>query len=190
MFHTARAVASGCPAFTTCVLNPTSVTPPASGSTNSILTVTTNVGGTTPTGTNSLIISGNAGVHTTTVSLTVNAAPIQDFSMSRNPTSLTLTQGASGNSTVTVTSLNGFSSLVGLTVSGCPTTGGATCSLSPTSMAPPANSTATSTLHVTIGPSTTATTYTLTITGTSGVIHTVPVRLVVNGRCTNGNCQD
>src|SRR5437016_1855094 len=54
-------------------------------------------------------------------------APVPDFSMSRNPTSLTLTQGTSGNSAITVTAVNGFSSSVALTVTGCPS--GATCSL-------------------------------------------------------------
>src|SRR5437773_7481544 len=95
--------------------------------------------------------------------------------MSRNPTSLTLTQGGSGTSTITVAALNGFSSSVGLSVTGCPS--GATCSLQPTSVIP----TATSTLTVSTTTSTSTGTFTVTVTGTSGsLVHTTTVALTVN----------
>src|SRR4029077_4199021 len=82
-----------------CSLQPTSVTPTAT----STLTVSTTTS--TSTGTFTLTITGTSGslVHSTTVALTVNPAAPPDFSMSRNPRSLTLTQGGSGTSTITVT---------------------------------------------------------------------------------------
>src|SRR6185295_1374121 len=101
---------------------------------------------------------------------------LPDFSLSANPNSLTLAQGATGSSTTTVTALNGFSGSVGLGVTGCPS--GATCTL-PTPVSP--NPTATSTLTVTTTTGTSTGTFTLTITGTSGaLVHTTTVSLTVN----------
>jgi uncharacterized membrane protein len=167
-------IVSNCPANTTCSLQPTSVTPTA----NSTLTVSTTAG--TSTGTFTLTVTGTSGtlVHSTSVALTVNSAAAPNFSISRSPRSLTLTQGRSGTSTITVTALNGFTGTVGLTVTGCPSGAtGATCSLSTSSVTP----TATSTLTVSTTASTSTGTFTLTITGTSGsLIHTTRVTLTVN----------
>ena len=102
-----------------------------------------------------------------------------DFSISSSPISLTLTQGQSGSSTVTVISLNGLNSAVGVAVSGCPAN--ATCSMSPTSVTPPANGLITSQLNVTTGSTTTAGNFTLTITGTGpSTSHSTTVSLTVN----------
>ena len=87
-------------------VDPTSVTPPPNGSNTSILTVTTNVGGTTPAGTTTITISGNAGVHTTTVSLTVNPAA-SDFTISASPSLLNVSRSSSGHYTVTIGKVNG-----------------------------------------------------------------------------------
>ena len=57
--------------------------------------------------------------------------PPADFSLSASPSSLTVMQGASGASTVTVGSLNGFSAAVGLSCTGLPA--GASCSFNPAS---------------------------------------------------------
>src|SRR5207248_1627467 len=154
-----------CPQFSTCVFSPASVTPNANSSTTSTLTITTNVGGTSPTGTTSLTISGNSGAHTTSVSLTINAPP--DFSMSASPSSLTIAQGSSNTSTITVTSLNGFNSVIPL-ASTC--VAFATCVLNPTSVFPPGNGTATSVLTITtnVGGTTPTGTSTLTVSGNSG----------------------
>jgi hypothetical protein len=104
--------------------------------------------------------------------------PAPDFSISASPSSQTVVQGSSTTYTVTVTSLNGFNSAVSLTVSGCPS--GTTCTLNPTSVTPPANGSANSTLTVQTTSSTPTGTYTLTITGTSGTLtHTTTVQLVV-----------
>ena len=99
--------------------------------------------------------------------------PTPDFSVSANPTSLSLTQATQGTSTITVTSLNGFTSAVGLTVSGCPTN--ATCTLNTTPVTP----TATATLTLNAGTAS-AGSYPITITGTSGSLtHSTTVTLIV-----------
>ncbi len=171
----ALTVSSGCPSFATCVLNPASVTPPANSSTTSTLTVTTNVAGTTPTGTTSVIISGN-GVHTTSVSVTVTAAPAPDFSLSASPSSVSVVQGNVTSSTITVNSLQGFNSSVGLTVSGCPAN--TTCAFNPSSVTPTSGGSAQSTLTITTTGATPTGTISLAISGNAGV-HTTSVSLTV-----------
>ena len=101
------------------------------------------------------------------------SSPTPDFSVSANPTSLSLTQATQGTSTITVTSLNGFTSAVGLAVSGCPTN--ATCTLNTTPVTP----TATATLTLNAGTAS-AGSYPITITGTSGSLtHSTTVTLIV-----------
>jgi hypothetical protein len=99
-----------------------------------------------------------------------------DFSLSATPSSQTVNGAASTTYTATVTSLNGFSGTVGLTVSGCPSN--TTCTLNPTSVTVPP--TQNSTLTVQTTTNTPSGSYTLTITGTSGgLIHTTAVTLIV-----------
>jgi alpha-glucosidase (family GH31 glycosyl hydrolase) len=94
-----------------------------------------------------------------------------------------VTAGGSTSYTVNVSPVNGFSSSVGLSVSGAPA--GATATLNPTSV-----SSGSSTLSVTTSGSTPAGSSSLTITGTDGgLTHTASVQLNVNsGNPTpNGN---
>ncbi len=93
-------------------------------------------------------------------------APTPDFTVGVAPASLSLAQGASGNATATVTSLNGFSSSVGLSCSGLPA--GASCTFAPPSVTPPANGSVPSTLTVSTAATTPAGTYALAVTGVSG----------------------
>ncbi|HEU4415230.1 MAG TPA: hypothetical protein VFT65_10650, partial [Candidatus Angelobacter sp.] len=58
-----------------------------------------------------------------------------DFALSASPTSLSVTQGSSGSSTISTSGSNGFNSAVSLSVSGLPS--GVTASFSPTSIAAP-----------------------------------------------------
>jgi hypothetical protein len=161
---------TGCPAPTTCVLNPASVTPPANGSATSTLTLT--VSGSTGAGTYPLTIT-DGGSHTTSVSLIVTAP---NFTISDNPSSVRITQGSRANSTITVTSTSGYSKSVALTVTNCPA--GATCSFTPSSVTPPANGSVTSALSIT---GATAGSYSLTISGTDGTLtHTTSLSLTVN----------
>jgi uncharacterized membrane protein len=114
---------------------------------------------------------------TTTVNFSLEPI-VPDFSISASPDSLTIVQGSSGTSTITVTSLNGFNSAVGLSVSGAPT--GVTATLSPTSATPPSDGSATSTLTVLVDATAAAGNYILTVTGTSGSLtHNATISLVV-----------
>ena len=160
---------TGCPANSTCTLNPTSVTLPPTQ--NSTLTVQTT--STTPGGTYLLTITGTSGSLTLTTTVTLI---IPDFSISAVPASQTLAAGGSVTYSATVAPVNGFSGTVGLTVTGCPTN--STCTLNPTSETlPPARN---STLTVQTSSTTPGGTYTLTIKGTSGsTVHSTSVTLVV-----------
>jgi hypothetical protein len=103
----------------------------------------------------------------------------QDFSLSANPSSLTVAQGSSGNSQVTIGSLSGFSSAVTLSISGCPAS--ATCTLpNPSSVTPPVNGSTSVTLNTSTTGSTPTGTYTITITGMSGsTAHSTTVSLTL-----------
>jgi len=167
---------SGLPTGATAAFSPSSVTPPPNGVATSTLTIS--VGSTTPLGTHTLTVTGTSGTLTHIVEISLTVTPPPDFSLSADPTSLTIVQGGSGTSTITVTSLNDFSSSVGLSISGLPS--GTTANFAPSSVTPPANGVATSTLSISVGVSTTPATYSLTVTGTSGsLIHTVGLSLTV-----------
>ena len=82
------------------------------------------------------------------------------FTLSANPTSLTIADGSSGTSTITVNPLNGFNGSVTLAATGMPSGVTAGFNPNPTST--------TSTLTLTVGSGVPAGTSTVTITGTSG----------------------
>jgi len=168
--------ATGVPSGVTASFSPASVTPPANGSGASTLTLTATSSATT--GTAVVTVTGTSGstTHSTTVNLTVTAAP--DFSVSASPTSVTVVQGGSSPSTITVGSLNGFSSAVSLAASGQP--GGVTASFSPASVTPPGSGSATSTLTLSASASAAVGTYTVTATGTSGsTSHSATITLTI-----------
>ena len=79
----------------------------------------------------------------TATTITLATGGTSSFSLSASPTSLTVSRGSSGTSTISVTAVNGFSSSVGLScsISGSPT--GAGCTLSPSSVTPGTPSTLT-----------------------------------------------
>ena len=141
---------------------------PASATTSSTLTLTASSNATL--GLATVTITGTSGslTHTTTVALTVVAAP--DYSLSA--TSASVVQGAAGTSTIIVTPLNSFAGSVALSASGLPA--GVTAAFSP------ATATTTSTLTLTASSTATLGLATVTITGTSGsLIHTTTVALTV-----------
>lgn len=107
------------------------------------------------------------------------------FSLSDSPSSLSIAQGASGTSTITVASNDGFDSAVSLSVSGLPS--GVTASLSSSSVTPSANGSATSTLALTASSSATAGTATVIIAGTGGgLTNTTTVALTVGSSSGSG----
>jgi hypothetical protein len=104
----------------------------------------------------------------------VGQAQTPDFSISPNPTSLTINRGASGTSTITITRTGGFTGAVALSASGLPS--GVTASFNP------ASATGTSSV-LTLTASGTATlgAATVTVTGTNGSLsRTTPITLTVN----------
>jgi hypothetical protein len=95
-----------------------------------------------------------------------------DYTLSASPGSLTIVQGKTGTSTITVNPTNGFTGSVSLSASGMPA--GVTASFNPTS------TTGTSTLTLTVSSTAATGTSTITITGTSGSLtHTTTVNLTV-----------
>jgi len=97
-------------------------------------------------------------------------SPIQarDFSITASPTSLTIPQGNSDTSTITVTFINGFNQPVQLSISGEPS--GVTTTLNPEQVTPPADSSSTSTLTVSVDTTAMPGSYTLNVTGTSDTV--------------------
>ncbi len=98
----------------------------------------------------------------------------QSFTLSANPSSLTVTQGSQGTSTITVTPSGGFSGSVALTASGLPS--GVTATFNPTS------TTTTSTLTLAASATAATGTATVTIQGVSGALtKTTTLSLTVSG---------
>jgi subtilase family serine protease len=99
-----------------------------------------------------------------------------DFTIAANPGSLTVIQGGSGNSTISISALGGFSSAVALSASNLPS--GVTVGFNPTTVTGGAGS---STATFTVASSATPGTYSITITGTSGSLsHSTSVNLTVS----------
>jgi len=158
---------SGLPAGATATFNPASVTPVGSS------TLTVNTGAGTPAGTYTLTITGASGSasHSATVTLVVNAPP--DYSIIPVPASVTITQGSSGTTTISVNGMNGYSGTVSFSASGLPA--GVTASFSP------ASTTSSSTLTFTASSTATTGTSPVTVTGTDGTLtRTTTVSLTVN----------
>jgi subtilase family serine protease len=146
--------ASGLPSGVTAAFG----TNPTTGT--SVLTLTAS--STATTGAATVTITGTSGSLTasTTLALTVSAAASPSFTLSASPSSLTVTQGTSGTSTITVTDKNGFTGSVTLAASGLPSGVTAAFGTNPT--------TGTSVLTLTASSTATTGTSTVTITGTSG----------------------
>jgi uncharacterized membrane protein len=163
---------TGAPAGTTVSFGPNPIAAPGAGTAS----VTITVGSSTAVGTYLITITGAGGgiQHTSTVNLTVNAAP--NFTISSSPTTVSVVQGNQGASTITTTVSGGFSNAITLAASGVPA--GTTVTFSPNPIAAPGAGTASMT--ITVGGSTAVGTYPITITGNGGGIqHTSTVNLTV-----------
>lgn len=152
--------------------------------TTSTSVVTLAASSTATAGTFTVTVTGTSGTltHTTTISLTVKPVASPNFSLSASPSSVTVVQGKSGNTTISVTPSSGFTGSVSLSASGLPS--GVTATFSPN---PITNGSGNSTMSVTTSSSTPAGTYMLTITGTStspSLTHSTTVSLVVNTAST------
>ncbi len=154
------------------------VTPPAGGTITSVATV--NVDGGTPPGAFTITITGTSGSlsHSQSFTLTITVTP--DFTMGASPAAMTLVQGSSGTSTIMVGSANGFNSAVALSYSWIGTApSGVSISL-PGPVTPPSGSTATSTLTVSASSSSSTGSFTLSVTGTNGLLtHNVNLGVII-----------
>jgi hypothetical protein len=171
--------ATGLPSGVTATFSTNPVTPPANGSATSTLTLTASSSATT--GAATVTITGTSGstTHSTTVALTVNAAATPNFTIAASPSSLTVTQGGNGASTITIASQNSFSSATTLSATGLPS--GVTAAFSTNPVTPPANGSATSSLTLTASATATTGAATVTVTGTSGSLTlSTTIALTVN----------
>ena len=147
----------------------------------SLLTLTASA--TATTGSSTVTITGTSGSLTasTTIALTVNAKVTQGFTLSASPSSLTIAQGSSGTSTITVTDVGGFTGSVTLAASGLPSGVTASFGTNPT--------TGSSVLTLAASSSATTGSSTVTITGTSGTLTaTTTIALTVTTATTGFAC--
>jgi hypothetical protein len=171
--------ATGLPSGVTAAFSTNPVTPPANGNATSTLTLTASSSATT--GAATVTITGTSGstTHSTTIALTVNAASTPNFTIGASPSSLTVTQGGNGASTITITSQSSFNSATTLSATGLPS--GVTAAFSTNPVTPPANGSATSTLTLTASATAITGAATVTVTGTSGSLtHSTTIALTVN----------
>jgi hypothetical protein len=91
-----------------------------------------------------------------------------DFGLTCNPSSISVPQGGSGNSTCAVSSQNGFAGAVDLSCTGLPA--GASCSFVPDPATPPAGGSVNSSVTVSVTGSTPTGTYPFQVQGTSGAL--------------------
>jgi hypothetical protein len=103
---------------------------------------------------------------------------VPDFTIVANPNNFTITAGTGATSTITISSVNGFTGTVTLNDTVSPSTGGLTATLNPTMVT---GGSGTSTLTISTTASTTPGTYTITVNGYSGTLtHSTTVTVVVS----------
>ncbi|MBV9436558.1 MAG: hypothetical protein JOZ44_10935, partial [Acidobacteria bacterium] len=156
---------SALPPGLTAVFNPSSTT--------STSTLTFTAGAAAQAGTTNVSITGTSGNLTSTTSVSVTILPTPTFGLSAQPASLTIPQGASATSTISVVPQNGFSGNVSLSAPGLPSSG-VSASFNPTS------TTGASTLTLAASSSATPQTITVNVSGSSGSLsNTTPISLTV-----------
>jgi hypothetical protein len=144
-------------------LSPGSVQVSGSGPVNQPLTLSAQP--TTPTGAYRLKVRATSGSLAREADLTVVVTPPSpDFTLSLNPWSLTVQQGSSGQTTLTVTPHDGFTGTVALSLVGAP--GGVT--LSPTGVTVSGSGPVAQALTLSVDESVAPGTYPLQVQGTAG----------------------
>ncbi len=123
----------------------------ASSATFSVTTYSVNISTT-------VTIYASYGGQTQQATLTVNPAP--SFTLTANPTSLTISRGGKGSTLITINPANGFNSSVSFSVSGLPRRTSVSWSANP--------STTSTTMTITVGNNAPTGSYSLTVKGTGG----------------------
>jgi len=162
------------------LLNPNSVSLLTGNATS---TLTLSVGSTAPMGTYTINMTGSSGKlsHIAQLFLVVTPAPPPDFTISANPSAITLNRGTSATSSLTLTSLSGFSGNIMISTTVSPVVGnGPTVSLNPTSVTVPPGGMVNSLLTVSTSGTTPRQGYTVFVIGTSGGLsHSTQISLTV-----------
>ena len=146
--------ASGLPAGVTALFAPASTTGTS--------TLTLGVGCTTTLGAYPITITGTSGTLTSSTTFTLTVTAKAGFTLAASPAALSIAQGATGTSTISVSDVGGFTGSVALSNSTLPT--GVTSAFAPASTA------STSSLAFTVGKTALPGTYPITVTGTSGTL--------------------
>ena len=152
--------------------------------------LTISIPGPTSPGSYSITVTGTngsaSGTHTTNISISVVSPSSPNFTINSSPTSLSVAQGASGTTSITLTSLNSFSGTVNLAATVLPS--GPQVSLNPASVSLTSSGSATSTLTISTAASSSGYSstpvargnYTVSITASSGSLsQSTPVSLTV-----------
>ncbi len=159
-------------------LNPTSVTVPINGTAKSTLTVTAS----SNVGTYNIVVIGIATSHGKTTyassELSVQIVSNQDFAITSSPSSITNNFGTSNITTITVTSLNGYTGTVSLTFTA--PFGYITLTGSQNPLTLSSGGAASTTLNITTSLITKLGAYNITVTGTAGSrTHSTTISLTV-----------
>jgi hypothetical protein len=157
--------ASGLPSGVAASFNP--------ATTASTSTLTLTASSSAASGPATITVTGTSGsmVQTTNIGLTVTAPA--NFSLSATPGTLSVMQGSSSPTTITINPTGGFTGSVALAASGLPS--GVTASFNP------ASTSSTSTLTLTASSAATTGAATITVTGTSGsIVQTTNLNITVN----------
>jgi hypothetical protein len=175
---------AGLPSGVTATFNANPITVPASGAAASNLLISASA--TATLGTFPLTITASSGSiqKVTTINLTVvdtgSGSSLPDFWIASNPNPLAVQPGSTSSTQIQVTSLNGFSSAVSLSVSGSYPGITVPSTPNPATVTPPAQGSSPSALSFSIDPTVAPGTYVYTITGTSGTLtRTVQLSVVV-----------
>jgi subtilase family serine protease len=170
--------ASGLPSGVTAAFSTNPVTPAANGSATSTLTLTASSSATV--GTATVTITGTSGstTHSTTISLTVSSTGTKNFALSLSPSSFTIDERGTVGTTLTITSVDGFSGSVELSVNEFPSGVSATASSNPVSVS--ANGTAKVTIDWSASGRAPTGTTTIELIGTFGSLsNSTPVTITV-----------
>ncbi len=147
----------------------------------SLLTLTASATATLGTTTVSVQAFNKTTSRTANFTLTVAPPPPPDFTIRAASTFISLVAGSSGNTSIILTSVNGFAGTVTLSSTVFPiVTSGPTASANPTSVTLTSGATVNSQLRITTTLGTPAGGYNVTVTGTSGSLsHSVVMSLAV-----------
>jgi len=133
--------------------------------------MTVNVAGSVPQGTYSIIATGASGTVTASTTVAVHVTP--DFAISASPATISLSTGAPSTSTITLTSLGGFSGNVVLSASPI---SGFSETFSPGTVFLPSGGTAASTFTMGTSGTPSGGAYIVTVTGSgNGLTHNTPI---------------